>query len=269
MIKFDYHTHSNYSIDAKASMDAMIEQAINIGLEEYVITDHIDFGWPDGKIIGPYGVSEIVDAMQATKAKYEGRIKILLGLEISLRPDVADIARKMVAAYDFDFIVGSAHDIKGIDVGWAEFHQGRSKYEAYLAYFENLLDVVQICDAYDVIGHLDYVKRYGNYTDKSLYYTDFCEIIDEILKTIIAKGKGIEINTSGYAYGVGHPHPHIDILRRYLQLGGEIITVGSDAHKPDSVAQYFDEAHKILQSLDVKYIARFDKRKPILSLLEL
>jgi len=154
MIKSDYHTHSNYSIDGRASMDAMIKQAIKLGLEEYAITDHIDFGYPDTKIVGPYDISDIVTAMEAAKAEYAGRIKVLVGVEISLRPDVADIAQQMVNAHDFDFVLGSAHDTKGVDFFWPEFRRGRTKHEVHAAYYEHLLDMVRSCDAYDVLGHL-------------------------------------------------------------------------------------------------------------------
>jgi len=262
MIKADYHTHTNFSTDGQATMDAMIEQAIKLGLKEYAITDHMDFTYPDRRILGNFEASDMVNAMQAAKTKYEGRIKVLVGMEISLRPDVADIARQMVSEHEFDFIIGSPHDVKGIDVGWTQFHHGRTKHEAHAAYFEHMLDVVHTCDSYDVLGHFDYVERYGPYTDKSLRYDDHREIIDEILKIVISKGKGIEINTAGYFYGLGHAHPQMDILQRYMQLGGEIITIGSDAHRPENIAQYFDDAYKMLQQVGVKYIALFDKRKP-------
>ena len=262
MIKFDYHTHSSHSCDCVSSMDDMIKTAIKLGLEEYAITDHVDFSWPDNKIISPYGIAANMKAMQAAAAKYDGRIKVLAGVELSLRPDSARIAQKIADSYDFDIIIGSAHDVKGIDFGWPEFYRGRTKHEFHMAYFENLLDVVCTCDAYDVIGHFDYAERYGNYSDKTLFYPDFCDIIDEILKIVIAKGKGIEINTAGFAYGIGHAHPQTEILRRYLQLGGEIITVGSDAHTPGRIAADFDIVHDILQGLGIKYIAGFNKRQP-------
>ena len=268
MIKFDYHTHSLHSTDGTASMEDMINAAISLGLEEYAITDHLDFDWPNAEIINcPYGIAANIKAMEAMKKKFEGKIKVLAGAEISLRPDVAHIAQEIADAHDFDFIIGSAHDFEGIDFGLPQLHRGRSQHEVYTAYFENLLDVVRTCDAYDVVGHFDYVVRYGNYSDKSLRYADHKEIIDTILKIIISKGKGIEINTAGIPYGIGHPHPHIDILRQYIKLGGEIITAGSDAHRPGNIAQYFDTAYEILQQLGVKYITRFDKRKPTFSAL--
>jgi histidinol-phosphatase (PHP family) len=263
MIKTDYHTHSNYSFDGKATMDAMIERAIKLGLEEYAITDHIDFGYPHPKTLGPYDISHIVIAMEAAKAEYDGRIKVLAGVEIGLRPDVADIAQQMVDAHDFDFVIGSLHDAHGIDFFWPEFYRGRSKDEAYALYYENLLEMVRLCDAYDVLGHFDYINRLGKIAYNDATGTDNCQIIDDILKIVISKGKGIEINTAGITYGIGYPHPHIDVLRRYIQLGGEIITVGSDAHTPGNIAKHFDRVYEILRQLGVKYITRFDKRKPI------
>ena len=193
MIKTDYHTHSNYSSDGKASMNTMIEHAIKLGLEEYAITDHLDFAWPAGKIIGPHDIADMVKAIQIAKEKYAHSIKVLVGVELSIRPDLEEIAQQMADAYDFDIIIGSPHDIKGIDFYFPELYQNYPKHEAYMIYFENLLDVVRNCSTYDVVGHLDYVERYGKYPDKTLYYSDYREIIDEILSTIISKGKGIEI----------------------------------------------------------------------------
>jgi len=267
MIKADYHTHTNYSIDGKASMDTMINRAIKLGLEEYAITDHIDFGYPNPKIIGPYDISDIVAAMEAAKAEYDGRIKVLVGVEISLRPDVADIAQKMVDTYDFDFVIGSAHDARGIDFFWPDFRHGRTTHEVHATYYENLLEMVRTCNAFDVVGHFDYINRRRDFTDGPRYYADYHDIIDAILKAIIEKGKGLEINTAGITYGMGYVHPHIEILQRYVQLGGEIITVGSDAHAPQYVAQHFGVAYELLQQLGIKYITRFDKRKPLFALL--
>ena len=262
MIKYDYHTHTSHSFDSNASMKSMIERAIAIGLEEIAITDHIDFTWPECEIISPLGIAANMKAIQAVWAKYAGKIKVLAGIELGLRPDLAEVGRKIVAEHDFDIVIGSAHEIDGIDFYYGHWYQGRPKHAAYMLYFENLLATVQACDCYDVLGHLDYVERYGRYDDKSLHHGDYQEVIDEILKTVIQKGKGIEINTSGYANGLGHPHPQMPGIKRFVQLGGEVITVGSDAHAPGRIAGNFDDVYKILQSLGIKYITRFDKRHP-------
>lgn len=264
MIKFDYHTHSSHSPDSSAGMEDMINAAIAMGLEDYAITDHIDFGWPHGEIINsPYGIAKNVTAMEAAKKKFSDKINVLAGVEFSLRSDVDNIAQEIVNTYDFDFVIGSSHDVKGVDFFWPEFYDGRTIHEVYTLYYENLLDVVRNCNAYDVLGHFDYIKRLGKIVYDDTVCADCHEIIDAILKIVISKGKGIEINTAGITYGIGHLHPHINILRQYVNLGGEIITVGSDAHRPENIAQHFDVAHDVLQQLGVKYIARFNRRKPI------
>jgi len=263
MIKFDYHTHTDHSFDGKATIDQMIKQAIEVGLEEYAITDHIDFTYPEQRIISPTGIAANVAAVETARERYKDKIKILVGMELGLRPDLAEAGAKIAESYDFDIIIGSMHEIKGVDFYYPDLHQGRTKHEVFMLYFENMLDTVRACDCFDVLGHIGYVERYiRGEEDKSLKYADYSGIIDEILKVIIHKGKGIEINTSGYPYGLGHTHPQVDVVRRYRELGGEIITVGSDTHRPENVGGSFDKAQQVLEQAGFTHITRFDKRKP-------
>ncbi|MCI1931048.1 MAG: histidinol-phosphatase HisJ family protein, partial [Clostridia bacterium] len=143
-----------------------------------------------------------------------------------------------------------------------EFFEGKSKHQAYTDYFEEVLSNVKNYDFFNVYGHIDFINRYGSYEDKTMDYYEFKSLTDEILKTIISKGKGIEINTSGYRYGLGHPHPQFELIKRYKELGGEIITVGSDAHKPEQITFKFDKAYEMLKEAGFKYITLFTDRKP-------
>jgi histidinol-phosphatase (PHP family) len=263
MIKFDYHTHTHHSPDSGALLDDMVRRAILLGLTEYAITDHMDFVYPVPEFRNKTWFSKYIRAVLRAKEKYADKIKILLGIELGLRPDCAAIGAQIANAYDFDIIIGSMHqDTEGIDFGYAQFFSGRNKQEAYNAYFESILATIRACDCFDILGHLDYIERYGRYDDKSLHYNDHKEVIDEILKTVIDKGKGIEINTSGFAYGFDRPHPQPAILRRYKELGGEILTIGSDAHRPDAIAFGYNKSKKIMEEAGFKYITRFEKRKP-------
>ncbi|MDR2166936.1 MAG: histidinol-phosphatase HisJ family protein [Clostridiales bacterium] len=263
MLKFDYHTHTLYSPDSVALIDDMAERAIELGLTEYAITDHMDFSYPAAEFLNTRELNSYVNAVLAAREKFAGRIKILLGAELGLRPDCAAIGAQIAGSFDFDIIIGSMHeDLEGVDFGFAHFFEGRSKKQAYGIYFESILKTVRTCDCFDILGHMGYVERYGRYKDKTLEYADFKEIIDEILKTLIDKEIGIEINTSGYAYGIGRAHPQMEVLRRYRALGGEIVTVGSDAHRPGAIAASFDLAKETLKEAGIKYITRFDKRKP-------
>jgi len=264
MLKFDYHTHTSHSHDSSASINDMIEKAIELKLTEYAITDHIDFSYPDLKILSPQEPEIIMQSMLAAKERYDGKIKILCGAEFGLRPDTAKVTEAIAEKIDYDIIIGSAHvdDIQLEGFHSYQFSSHYDKHTAYTIYFENMLETVKSCDAFDVLGHMDYIKRYARYSDNSLEYDDYKEIIDEILKVIIRKDKGIEINTSGYFRGLGHPHPQIEFIKRYIQLGGAIITIGSDAHKPSAIAYGYDAAYDILRNLGIRYIAAFDKRIP-------
>lgn len=263
MIKVDYHTHTWHSLDCSATIDSMINRAIGLGLEEIAITDHFDFTYPDCKIITRHSLADGMADLKSAQAKYAGKIKVLAGMELGLRPDVAEIASHVVLQYDLDIVIGSVHvdDIQLPGFRDYSFSSLYEKREAYTIFFENTLEVVKTCDNYDVLGHLDYVERYAAYPDSTLKYADYRDIVDEILKVVIAKGKGVEINTSGY--GFGRPYPQVDIIRRYLDLGGEIITVGSDAHSPRRIAANFEDVYEILRGLGVRYISRFEGRKAI------
>lgn len=130
-----------------------------------------------------------------------------------------------------------------------------------MKYFKEVLQNIKIYDEFDVYGHIDYIVRYGGYPEKVIKYKDYQEILDEILITLIQRGKGIEINTSGFRYGLNAPHPNQEILARYKNLGGKMITIGSDAHKTEDMCADFDKATEILKEMGYKEYAVFEKRK--------
>ncbi len=162
----------------------------------------------------------------------------------------------------YDFVIASSHVVDKCDLCTNDFFEGKTKFMAYLGYFADVLNNVKTCDFFSVYGHIDFINRYGNYADKKMVYGDYKFITDEILKTLIEKGKGIEINTSGYRYGLGHTHPQFELVKRYKELGGEIITVGSDAHVPEDIAKDFDKAYKMLEEAGFKYLTLFTDKKP-------
>ena len=261
-MKYDYHIHTSNSFDSQASINDIALQAINIGLIEIAITDHIDFSYPNKEIISPLGLKAGIEIINTARQKYNGKLNILCGMELSLRNDIIKEANNLVNNNELDFIIGSTHDINGIDFSSTTHYTNVPKKQAYARYFENMLTTISQIKTYDVLGHLDYVQRYGKYEDKSLNYEEYKEIIDKILLVLIQNGKGIEINTSGYRYNCGVPHPCKEIVQRYNSLGGEIITIGSDAHVPYHLANNFKEVYDMLNSLGIKYISRFSNRKP-------
>ena len=251
MIRYDYHMHSSYSYDSYAAIEDMVEKACRVGLAEIAITDHIEFGFPDKDIASPRGVAANVAKIHKIRDKYENHLSVLAGIELGLKPDMADAAKKIAQTNGLDIIIGSIHDIYSLGF-------------SHVKYFENMLSSITTSDSWDVLGHIDYISRYDN-VDKARYYTDYKEVINEILKYIIGVGKGIEINTSRFSGGV---HPYPDIIARYKELGGEIITIGSDAHSPEGIAAGFDIAYDMLQNLNIQYTARFRRREPFFAKID-
>ena len=131
-----------------------------------------------------------------------------------------------------------------------------------MEYFESILENMEAFTDFDVYGHIDYIVRYNPNRKDNYSFSAYQDILDEILKKIIFLGKGIELNTGGFKYGLGHPNPHEDILKRYRELGGEIITTGSDAHVTDYLGYEFAKAYEILKKVGFSYYTIFKGRKP-------
>jgi len=261
MITTDYHIHTSFSSDSDAPMEKMVLSAIEKGLKEIAFTDHVDFD--DRYALIDY--NQYIITFNKLKEKYSDKIKLIYGVEVGLGENVTEKVNNFTKQFPFDFIIGSSHAVKGYDLylDQKEFFGDKTKKEAYTIYFEETLKNVNITDDFCVYGHIDFVNRYGLYDDNSLSYLDYSDYIDEILKSIIEKGKGIEINTSGYRYNLNQTHPSFDFIKRYKQLGGEVITVGSDAHYTKDIAANFDVAYDMLDKAGFKYITLYKNLKPI------
>ena len=246
-IATDYHLHTSYSNDGTHGMEEMIAGAIEAGMEEIVFTDHMDFingePWPE-----EFDCAGSAAEFRKLQQLYGDRIIMMLGIEIGLGPGFNHIADRAAQEAGYTFVIGSTHALEGADIGYEphRYFPGKTKAEAYNIYLEAMLENVRSSRMSNVFGHLDYVERYGSYEDNLFYVGEHAELLDEILRSIVSLGKGLELNTSGFRYGLERPHPYADILRRYRELGGEIITVGSDAHRPWHVAFAFDRAREIL-----------------------
>ena len=167
-----------------------------------------------------------------------------------------------MTGHPFDFVIGSSHVVHGIDPYYPKYYKGRSEKTAYREYFESILENLNTYTDFDVYGHLDYVVRYGPDRNRFYTYEAYADIIDEILRKLISMGKGIEVNTAGFKYGLGHPNPTEAVLLRYHELGGEILTLGADAHAPEHVAYAFDRLPQILRHAGFRYFTVFTGRKP-------
>ncbi|KIR02132.1 Histidinol-phosphatase [Lachnospiraceae bacterium TWA4] len=260
----DTHVHTVFSSDSSTIVNRQIDKAILLGMKRLYITDHQDFDFPEEKygLAFTFDTSSYFEKLTELKEFYKGKIELLIGVELGLMPHLAGKLKTYLASYPFDYVIGSTHLIRKIDPYYPEFYEGRSEKEAYLEYFETILENIHTFNEFDSLGHLDYVVRYGPNQNKNYSYLEYRDIIDEILKAIIDKNLALEINTAGIKYGLGHAHPHSDIIKRYLELGGEMITLGSDAHKPEHLGYAFLDIKDLLESLNIRYLTNFVKRKP-------
>ncbi len=254
--------HTKYSGDSTADPDMMAEAALSRGLSGICITDHEDLEYPDPDICFELDLPQYQAGIRALAERFAGRLPILFGIELGLQPQLADAHDKLLKQYDFDFVIGSSHVVHGVDPYYDCYYEGRAESDAYREYFESILENILAFDGFDVYGHLDYVVRYGPNRDEYYSYGAFSDIFDEILRALIQRGKGIEINTAGLKYGLAHPNPTEDVIRRYRELGGEIITIGADAHKPEHVGYAFDRVSGILRDCGFSHYTFFRQRRP-------
>lgn len=257
----DYHIHTHYSGDSKMTLDEACKKAIEMNLTEIAVTDHMDVDWPyDNYKFEIDNIEPYLEELEKANNKYPS-LKVKKGIEIGLQPHVLDKCENIVIKYPFDFIIASVHIIDSLDPYYGEFYKNRTVEQFYERYYREILKLIKQYNNFDVLGHLDYVKRYSPYEYEQKEFLYCRELVEEILNTLINKNKGIEINTSGYRHKSNCTMPHPEVVKIYKNLGGQTITIGSDAHGTEHIAFNFDKAQKELKKAGFKYISVFNKRQ--------
>ncbi len=261
----DFHMHCSFSSDSPSLPEDMVNSAINKGLTEICFTDHMDVDMPGATTDMPFtfDTDEYFRIMTALKDEYKDKIKIRIGVELGLQPQLAGYYEEYVSKYPFDFIIGSTHVVNGKDPYYKDYFEGRSDHEAFMEYFEYIHENIKAFKGFDVVGHIDYALRYTPTPGYVLDYKEFGDILDAILTEVVDSGLGIELNTAGLRFNMGHPNPHEDVIKRYRQLGGDIITIGSDAHTPESIGYAFHQVKDILTECGFTHYNIFRTREPI------
>jgi histidinol-phosphatase (PHP family) len=263
---FDFHIHSAVSFDGNDSIDSIAGVAAESGLLEICFCEHIepahtyDIDW-DGYV----DFEEYTRQIESARAKYP-QLKICQGIEAGLDLSSIRPIGEYLRANPVDFVIASQHMVAGEDPYFPTYFEGKTKEESEALYLKYLLDCIRQFDAYSVVGHIGYVSQHSPH-NRPLSYADYPDLIDEILKTAIHSGKGIEVNTNGY-YKYGEPMPAPAIIRRFLELGGEILTIGSDAHYKSVVGAKYAEVESLLVSLGARYVCTFHKMQPVFHKIE-
>ncbi|MFB9973613.1 histidinol-phosphatase HisJ family protein [Allobacillus sp. SKP2-8] len=255
---YDFHMHSTFSADCEVPMEEMVQAGIKQQLKKICFTEHIDYEYPDPSITFDVDLDQYENEIKKMNERFGSQIQVLKGIELGVQPHILEQYRQLLRERSFDFIICSMHSTDGKDLHSGKLFEGLKLDEAYEKYYGELYDCVKNFEGFNILGHLDLVTRYKY--EEGVYH--FLDIIEEIFKTIMPRGQGIEINTSGYKYNMGRLLPSKDILQLYYDMGGEIITIGSDAHKPERIGDRIDEATELLKDIGFKYISTFEKGTP-------
>jgi len=264
----DCHCHSEWSFDGCESTDNICSQAIKTGTDVIAITDHCEAnGWnnPEESEFGNFAelIPQSVKHIKESQEKYAGQIKLLRGLELGQAMQDLEAAEKALLLDDFDFVLASVHNVRNMrDFYWLDY-KNLSVSEILKTYFSEVLEVAR-WNRFDSLAHLTYPLRYisGDWGIK-VDIKQYSEITDEIFRTLIINGKALEINTSGLRQKLGKTMPDTELLKRYRELGGEYITIGSDAHRREDIGKGIYEAIKLLQEAGFTKYHYFEKHRPV------
>lgn len=269
----DYHVHTNFSDDSEYIMEHVVRDAIEKGISEICFTDHVDYGikldWDEPEKIKYDGERAIANVnypvyfkeIERLQKKYSDKIKIKKGLEFGIQTHTIKDFKKIFDLYSMDFVILSIHQVNNQEFWTKEFQKGKTEKEYYNEYYQEMYNVVQNYHDYSVLGHMDLIRRYDE--KDGFPFSNNQEKITQILKYIIEDGKGIEINTSSHIYGLDDLTPSRDILKIYKELGGKIITIGSDTHIQIQLGSYIEQTKSELKELGFKHYCTFENMKPI------
>jgi histidinol-phosphatase (PHP family) len=256
----DCHLHTGaFSCDAKATLDAFVERGSEMGMAAITTTEHVDFD-PNDYCYGFYDLDRHQAQRHERRVVSEDGLTVLIGAEVDYQRRYEDQARAFLAQTEFDLVIGSVHYVRGEIVFVDEFFR-RPERENVEAYLDEVLNAVN-SRLFDVIGHLDIVKRYGVQHYGPFDPARYAEPLDAILRACVDTGTGLEINTSGLRGPPKETFPTLPVLRRYRELGGEILTVGSDAHTADDLARGIPQALDLAVAAGFRAIALFVDRQP-------
>ncbi len=255
----DYHVHTSFSMDSNYVMEDVVKDAIKLGIQEICFTDHVDLG---NIAHGPYVVDfpNYYKECERLRTKYKDKIVIKIGLEFGVQTHTVNDYNKLFASYPFDFIIMSNHQIDDLEFWFNEYQDGKTQLEINIGYYKYVLETIKKYKNYSVLGHLDVIKRYDPYgiLDDKIVEKE----IKALLSQVIEDGKGIEINTSSFRYQLPDLTPSRQILKWYKELGGDIITFGSDSHEPSYLGYKITEIKEELKAMGFNNFYTYTKMLP-------
>lgn len=260
--RMDYHLHTIHSFDGRQTVQELCEAMMRQGVEEICLTEHIEPGHPDASVDVPPLWDVWMQEIQAMQKAYP-LLTIRAGVEIGDNPARRQETQNLLQGLSLDYHLLSLHLVHGVDCYDAEhYYGGKTRQQAYRDYLEAKAESVLAWNDFDSVAHIGYVCRYAPYdrTEKPLRYEDAPDALDAIFRKLIQEGKALEVNTSGYD-AMGDYLPAEGLLRRYMELGGELFTFGSDSHDAARDYERIEDAKAYVRSLGKGYQASFRGRK--------
>ncbi len=264
--RVDYHVHTLLSADGRSSMEDQCRRAVELGLQEVAFTEHLDLQ-PDDPFFGFYNREAYEAEFVRCQALFDGRLTLRRGVEVTYQQEFHDQIVNWLTGYPYDYVIGSVHAVRMEALFREDLYRRWNVRDAYTWYYEELERAARSA-LFSALGHLDLPKRYSYHIYGPVPWTDYREQVEAVLKAAVATGTGIEINTSGLASRARETFPGRGVVALYRRLGGEVLTIGSDAHGTDQLGFGLDEAVAIAREAGFPAVATFSTRQPILVPIE-
>ena len=263
----DTHVHSDNSFDGESSVREICEAAVKNGINTVAVTDHMEapeIHLGDKSIYGNArkSIAQSVADVEKYSGEYEGKLKLLKGMELGEPMHIPKLTKKALEIADFDFILASVHNLKDEeDFYYLEYNE--NNVDSLLErYFNEILDTAENAE-FDSLAHLTYPLRYIiERTDVKPDMNKYSEVIDKIFKALIKRDKALEVNTSGLFKPIGTTLPDINLVQRFKELGGKYVTVGSDAHNAKDLGKGVEKGIELIKTCGFMYYTVFEKRTP-------
>lgn len=252
MLYCDFHTHTYFSFDGEpdASPEALCRRALEAGISDICITDHCDIDCESEGLYPAYRHEEAFEEMLRAKEKFRGRVNLCLGIELGNPHHVPEAAAKVLAAHPYEFVIGSLHNLKDMP-DFCMFRYEMMTPEWIDRLFSKALDEqIELCRFPGIytLGHATYMHRYltasGIKFDFAPYRDRFVALFEELIRRDVA----LEVNVSTLWKGLGITMPTMELFKLYRDVGGRLITVGSDAHSPVNVGKGIRKGYALLRA---------------------
>jgi len=271
----DLHNHTRYfSPDATMTIEELIEGARARDIGQIAVTEHYDMDYPHKDEIFTFNLDEYGKTFAKWRAKSEvsGGPELLMGIEIGWQAHLSEKIKETAGHLPFDVIILSNHLFKGSDVYYSKDAPLMNQQDRNREYIGNMARMCREINCFDVAAHYDYINRYIPSPDSFVLYEDCPGEFDELFDALISKEKALEINTRSIdkqlSKGSKFVFPDPAIIKRYMEMGGKLFTLGSDSHSPETIGIHFKETLQYLSELGVREICHFKGRKPYLDQID-